>query len=560
MEEKYLYIVVRKKTWASDWKILKQYLVSQTKYGKIAVDAINMLENIVKLEMFPHTFTVYIETEYVDKVYRDIYYHHYASRHSVQSRNCIRLFFFNGEIDEPQNIPSDAEESLVGVCVVQPNGVLGRSYWNPRWFLTKGTYVRTGTYSFTILGKKLTIEAFPYMMQDHEATTCAEVTVLNLVDYYSKCYPEYRSILLSDIEQVEAKHSAQRLFPSKGMNYADVARSLSHVGLSPRIYASRFSSPEKYTTRRYIYHYTESGIPFGVAVESSKPSMLHSMICVGHGPARDNWIEDCSTNFLSWEKGERKLRSCWIADSADAYDSFVVMDDSDRPYRLVQFTSRSASWTFPQLTKNGEMRYAVQQLCIPLYKRVFLEVEGATEIFNSILTSRISIQSVLDRLSYDTEWKSIGKTKGEPLIVRTFLASSRTFLLHRIRDLDYIGAAMDERCLQVYQNLFCPRFVWVCELYTKKSFCLEAPRVIGEIVIDATARRMGVNGGFESVVLIHYPHFISYRCPESDWRALDENQIIMEKWCPYTQFRGNLTDYNEKAKWMEDKEKEASKC
>ena len=60
-------------------------------------DARVKLEQIMNLHRFPEKYIVVIEVNYVDKVYRDIYYHHYASRHFSQPRNCIRLFFLTSE-------------------------------------------------------------------------------------------------------------------------------------------------------------------------------------------------------------------------------------------------------------------------------------------------------------------------------------------------------------------------------------------------------------------------------------------------------------------------------
>lgn len=510
-------------------------------------DAVKMLDDILSISTFPEEFTVYIEIGYVDRVYRDIYYHHYSSRHFSQPRNCKRLFFFAGINGDATELSEDAEECFIGVCTIQPNGIIGRSYWNPRYFLRPGHYVRTAEFSVTLLGRRLRIRAFPYTMQDREATTCAEVTVLNLVDYYSQSYPEYRYTLLSDIESVEAQHSADRIFPSQGMNYADVARSLAHIGLSPRIYSSRASTMIQNNMRRYLYYYVESGIPFGVAVESSERGMLHSMVCVGHGLRSESWPADCAVNYLVKEpslSGSMEFRNCWIVNSADAYQSFVVMDDSARPYQTVCFGAASKSWAFPHKRENGLVQYAVEYLCVPLYKRVFLEVDGATEVFATFLVGRMGFQAVMERMGI-SEWSDYGRKKDKPLIVRIFLASSRAFLVHRMQALNKMGPdQMDEICLNVYQNLFCPRFVWVCELYTKETFDEDAPRAIGEIIVDATARRIGSIGGLDSIVLTHYPHYITYRNPDSRLVKLEKNEKKLNVWSPFPQFRGNLLDFN----------------
>lgn len=510
-----------------------------------------MLNNIIRMSTFPKNFTVFIERGYVDKVYRDAYCHHYSARHFNQPRNCKRLFFFDGIEEKPAQLSEDMRSKFIGVSVIQPNGIIGRSYWNPKYFLPRDHYVRTTKFTVTLLGKMLKIEAFPYMMQDREATTCAEVTVLNLVDYYSQRYPEYRYTLLSDIENVEAQHSAERIFPSQGMNYADVARSLAHIGLSPRLYSSRTSTMIQNDMQRYLYYYVESGIPFGVAVESSAQGMLHSMVCIGHGSRSKSWLENCAVNYVVREPAEEdaglrmELRNCWIVNSADAYQSSVVMDDSARPYQTVHFEVASRNWTFPQKQQDGLMQYAVEYLCVPLYKRVFLEVDGAAEVFSTFLVGQMGYQAVMERME-KTAWLKYGKEKANPLIVRIFLASSRAFLSYRMQTIGQMEPEqMDNVCLQVYQNLLCPRFVWVCELYTKARFEEESPTAIGEIIVDATAHRTGSKGGLDSIVLTHYPYYITYRDPDSRLVRLEKNEKVLKAWSPFPQFRGNLRDFNE---------------
>lgn len=331
------------------------------------------------------------------------------------------------------------------------------------------------------------------------------------------------------------------------MNYADVARSLAHIGLSPRIYSSRVPTMIRNNMRRYLYYYVESGIPFGVAVESLEPGMLHSMVCVGHGRRSESWPANCAVNYLvkepSSSEGSMEFRSCWIVNSADAYESFVVMDDSARPYETVHLEVASQNWTLPQKHKDGLTRYAVEYLCVPLYKRVFLEVDGAAEVFATFLVGRMGFRTVMERMGI-VDWLDYGKEKDKPLIVRIFLASSRTFLTQRMQALNQMEPGqMDDACLEVYQNLFCPRFVWVCELYTQESFVGETPKAIGEVVVDATARRIGSMGGLDSIILTHYPHYITYRDPDSSLVKLEKNERKLDIWSPFPQFRGNLRDF-----------------
>lgn len=513
-----------------------------------------MLDRILNSNSFPKKFCIYTESNYVDKVYRDIYYHHIASRHFSQPRNCIRLFFLFPKVvklkitekgERQAHLEHGHDDGCFGVMVLQPNGIIGRSYLDPQFFLPKGYYVRTSTYSISLLGHKFKIPGFPYMMQDQEATTCAEVTVLNLVDYYSNSYPEYNSIYLSDIENVEAQHSPERIFPSRGMSYADVSRSLAYVRLVPILYATKSSKMMSCYIFRYIYYYIESGIPFGIAADSSDLGIMHSMICVGHGPLKKDWIKDHTINYLSIEQDSNNnhsetLQKCWIANSADAYDSFVVMDDSAIPFLPVKFEAcHSNQWVFP--SGDSPRTYGVEYLCVPLYKRVFLNADGAEELFFRILTSRMGYHTIVDHVVLAAEYHNIGKDKTNPLIVRIFLASSRTFLSSRINMYNNLSHnKMDDAASGIYENLYCPRFVWVCELYSTESY--SQGLAIGEIVVDATARQSGNTDSLDAVVLIHYPYYITYRGTDSNWSAFQRNENQLSKWCPFEQFHGNLTE------------------
>lgn len=553
--EKYIYYHVLDSSRDNDIQkflaLLDGYWESQTPKGWFDERAAKTYKAIFSQDLFPRTFTVFIERNYVDRMYRDIYYNHYSSRHFQQPRNCLRLFFFDGIHEVPD------DQDFIGVSILQPNGIIGRSYWHPRVFLGNYHYVRTVEYDFTLLGSMLKLRSFPHSMQDQEATTCAEITALNLIDYYSQCYPEYSSALLSDIEKVEAQYSADRIFPSKGMSYADIARSLAQAGLSPKLYASRSLFIRKDSLLRYLYCYVESGIPFGIAVKSKVPGILHSIICIGHGSIDRDWPDESIVNYLSLEKDEGNtiLTECWIANSADAYNSFIVMDDTEKPYEIAQFQTPKKPLVTSQDQNRGKI-YTVEHLCVPLYRRVFMEVDVAEEIFLSVLTSKMGYRQTILRTCNNDEikehphsachrYKIHGGSEGHPLVMRMFLASSRTFLLKRIQTLDDQNS-MSAEVTQIYQNLFCPRFIWVCELYSMNDFKEQTSKVIGEIVLDATTRHNGNVEGLGSVVLIHYPNYITYRDPDPDSHVFDleNNQRIIGDWEPFEQFDGNLTDFS----------------
>lgn len=91
---------------------------------------------------------------------------------------------------------------------------------------------------------------------------------------------------------------------------------------------------------------------------------------------------------------------------------------------------------------------------------------------------------------------------------------------------------MDEELEEVYQNLYCPRFVWICELYSYSSYYQSSPKAIGEIVADATARQTGNTDSLDGIVLIHYPYYITYRGIDSNWQAFESNSKNIKSGVP----------------------------
>ena len=60
--------------------------------------SVRVLREILTMIRCP--VTVVCESEYVDEMYRDIWYRYYAGRHIQYQRNCKRLSFFQGELSD----------------------------------------------------------------------------------------------------------------------------------------------------------------------------------------------------------------------------------------------------------------------------------------------------------------------------------------------------------------------------------------------------------------------------------------------------------------------------
>lgn len=493
--------------------------------------------DIVYNSSFPSTFTAFIEYPYVDRFYRDAYYLHYSGKHFDQVRDCTRVILYEGTATDIDDVAQNPRK-CIGVCVFQPNGVIGRSYFNPHYFLEKNCFVRTAPYICTVQGCSIQIDAFPYMMQDQEATTCAEVTALNLSEYYSRRYDGYPSLLLRDTERIHGRYGAERVFPSKGMSYEDLSRVLSDMGRATRLWFPSAPRTSLRDLRRMMYCYAQSAIPFAVALESRHDGLLHSVICVGHGGERSNWLETNTVCYLSQESqedGTSKLTQLYLADAADAFNTFVIMDDAKIPYTQMRIEDQEIEYPVGSVNTQSDPWQSIYCICLPLYKKTYLEADQAREIALSILQGRLGIHACTSR---NSELCSAGKCADSPLVYRLFLASAKSFTTARISALKELVKAgkMPLNALQAYQGISYPRSIWVCELYDSQGW--KDGNALGEVIIDATAK---TQAGLAGVVLIHYPHWISGRLSNWPVQELENNVLENDKnWCAFPRFSGNL--------------------
>ena len=79
---------------------------------------------------------VFAETNYVDRVYRDSYYHYYSSKKNSYNRFCIRLSLFDGEISETDFLDSidELKKKYRGFIILRPTepSLIGRSVISPK--------------------------------------------------------------------------------------------------------------------------------------------------------------------------------------------------------------------------------------------------------------------------------------------------------------------------------------------------------------------------------------------------------------------------------------------
>lgn len=463
--------------------------------------------------------TFVTEEYYIDRVYRDSYYAYYSCKHFEYSRYCKRLFLFSGKILTKYHAPiSDIplqhlQESFIGCIVIRPleTGKIGRSLLNPYFFTEYNeTYIRYATYDVTMFGKRLYVKAFPYSMQDEETTSCAEITILNLLDYFSKKYAEYKYFLPSEIIEIAMRNGYERRLPTKGLDYLLISKVFMEAGFYPVLYNSdKLEDTSKF--KRILHYYIESGIPTAVGLKINK-NAKHSIICIGHGKVELDRIERKQYSIPDAYDAKHHI---WLIDSTDLVSDYIVMDDNQKPYSKYEWKDGNSKR--PNLLGEWKPEY----LMVPLYRRMFLEAADAYDICTSVLADA--------ELGIQKQVPDIG-TINNPMVIRLFMASARGFKKFRINNFSDVNNGIKER----YINTPFPRFVWVCEIYSKADY---PNSCIGEVIIDATA---APNAKMGSVIILHYPFAVFHQLPD---KKSDLQHPIFRKllyWEKFDGYRGNL--------------------
>lgn len=464
------------------------------------------------LELLPRPFTIVQEFYYIDRSYRDAYYTYFSNQHFDIKRYSRRLSLIGGIVTRDMFFSTDDKlrdeiaSKYMGACVVNPLsvGVIGRTLIDPRYIIAhdKPVHVRLSEFTLHVYGSKFHVMAFPYRMQDGETMRCTEVTLLNLIEYYSNSYRDYKNAVPSEILDNEQKHHHERVLPSRGISYPMLSKVLYEFGFSPRLY--NYSEIKRYALskmtqedelKRLLYYYIESGIPVALNLQPMVGNDVgHSIVCIGHGYKKNELENKAQKNkWITWSD----RTTCHpLIDAADYYDEFVVVDDNQPVYQVRKFD---------HLSLYSDMRAV--SIAVPLYKRMFLDASDAAAIMRSILFHK--------QLGID-QWTNEFLKENEDVVIRMFMASSHSLKDFRTKTLKDIFAR------EAYGLVPMPRFVWVCEVYRERDYDGSPNSMaFGEIVIDATSTSGAVNCT-RSLIIMHYPHVLGLRFPEQSEAEIDQ--------------------------------------
>lgn len=484
--------------------------------------------------------TCVVESNHVDAVYHDLYVQSYATEFFESSRFTVRVSFFNAELDEgsyflrpgylewwerellPVRANASGEpypalqEDFIGSVVLIPreSGIVGRTLLDPRWIVEGPCELRLSDFPLTVRGKRLFVQAFPYRHQDEEVLSCAELSVLNMVCYYSNEFNEYSVTMPGQVLSEVARGASVRVVPSNGLRYDDVGRVLRKVGFFPRRYDVRYPTTQgnedeaaddvaRNALGRVLRAYVDSGIP--IAVNNQRRDIIapgHSLIVIGLGP--ENAVppsEDINARTVTStiDGVEKSVRYVDVAD-LERGRKYVLIDDRQLPYA-------TAAW--PHLSEMRELEAV--EFMVPLTRTMELDAVDARKRADVILRSPTCglVPALGGAASED-----------ERFVITQQMVSIRSYLRYRV-------ATCDPSLAFLYEGSSFPTYSWLFEIVPLSEW--GKPRqqrvAVGELLLDATATS---NEPMRTIVLMRFPELLYYRGPDGDVFATRENAYPAE--------------------------------
>lgn len=453
--------------------------------------------------------TVVLESQYIDKDYRNTFSYYHSKRFVTPPSRCLRLHFFDHEINEESiDICSPninlLQKSYLGYTVIRPTEPMpiGRTLLKCEYFLSSNPncYCLACKETVYIRGIALRVKGFPFISQDYDATTCAESSIWMILRYFSNRYCIYGEKYPFFITQQKAEFShGSRIYPSDGLSVFQVAECLRLNGFSPLVYRKKDKENNiGYDTnefRKYMYAYIESGIPLILATSRGR----HAIVAIGHS-------SDFSLNIGRNNKQH----------SSDYMTALIINDDTQHPYQAISILDKH---------KHGskrESKIAIDEISVfivPLAERIFMSAEEAISIFDMVLYKDFTTQIGLK------------KTELRNQITRTFLTTGRDW-----KEAIY-KRKMSNTVKYLYANAPLPHFIWVCEISTIEQY--RNGKVVGEIILDPTRNKHEMS----AVLAIHSPRQMYFDFVSS-FNGLHDADVIkyqIDDEPPYDCFQENLT-------------------
>lgn len=393
--------------------------------------------------------SVFIEAPYVDKVYRDSYYHYYSTKYRIYERDCIRVSFFRSLVKENHFFSPGNEEKLnenfLGYCIIRPTFpfVIGRNLLSKDAFENNDFVICQHEENVLINGNRLKIAGFPHSSQDRETITCAETTLWAIMEYFGHKYAEYKPVLPSTIRRNLEDLSEKRMLPSNGLYDEQISFALKNFGFGTMIY-SRDNNDNFFSD---LSVFVESGIPVVAVLQNKDSDANHAILMIGREKVTPSdklraFDFDINRRFIPFDS---------------LIEKYVVQDDNVTPYTLVPL-QRPGSYE-----EDGvEYVYEITTFIAPLYKKMYLDIKQARKFFEVIASDNV-----------------FGIKTRKNCVFRMYMASGRSFKEHIAKQGD-----LDPSLRNVLLSVSFPKFIWCGEFINKVDAYSKS--VTALIVLDAS--------------------------------------------------------------------------
>jgi len=369
-----------------------------------------------------------IEYPYIDEVYRDTYYNFYSRKHGNHGRYCFRVSFFKPEVNEDNFYERVNDETYLGYIVLRPTPrrVIGYSFLSPFVYSDHQFSICLCKRPSSIMGKMVSVSGFPFCGQDGELCTCAETSIVVVLDYFSRRYNRYQRVLPSDVAVFNSDNYLQKLQPSTGIDMDEIVRSFNSIGLTTRRYqredeinhADNKTFFEDDVFQNLLHCYVESGFPLLVSEGE------HAYIIIGREdklfPQRPALIT-INDNGRPYEicPDENNIKSFIVPQSdnilldADKIDVTKVLSDFHSAYNQVNFEVNdddyynrvflTTSRSFKSYIVNSSLeRYDKDLIICTAMPRFIWVCESIkkSDLNDDISLINVSVTSILDATEY----------------------------------------------------------------------------------------------------------------------------------------------------------------
>lgn len=349
-------------------KIIKDYFQLSVFESNKIIDSFNLYISALKRGLY-----IVAETDYVDKVYRDSYYHYYATKLDEYHRNCIRISFFCEEIIENTLFESNDRLNDIyrGFMVIRPliDSPIGRTLISPLAMLDRDMAICSTYVNATVFGRKLRVLGFPHSSQDTETMTCAQVAIWSLMEYSGNKYSEYTPTLPSQINKILNFRATIRQLPSVGLLLDDISIAIQKQGFGAITYSQ---DAYKEDFKKIFTCYVESGIPIVVALENK--DVKHAVLCIGRSSKPNTKFSKTyldGVRFKEWNKN---------------VDNFIFCDDNLPAYHKALFKKPMNGYQ-----SDSFANCQISHIVVPLYHKVYLEAHSAIKIQIAIYLQQLRL-------------------------------------------------------------------------------------------------------------------------------------------------------------------------